>query len=123
MKRSAIMTLVFLLLAVAPAPADNPTQTFAGTLKWINLDKTPKQFGVTGAHGSSSSVHTFYIDSDFQGVYGSMNGAKKKLSDLHSGMQVQVTFHKAHVFGSDRATRVTIVNGFAIPMAMPSTKP
>jgi hypothetical protein len=121
MRRSIAIAALLLLCLGTPVLADNPSQTFVGTLKWINLDKPTKQFGVHGSTARSGDVHTFYVDDNFQGVFTSMGGTKKKLSDLHVGMQVQVTYHKAAVFGSDRATKVTIVNGFAIPMAQPST--
>jgi len=122
-KRTIALAALLALCFAVPAGADNPTQTYVGTIKWLGFDKPTKQFGVSGQHGNSSSTHTFYLDSDFQGVYTSLGGKKKELSDLHVGMQVQVTYHKAAAFGSDRATKVTIMNGFNIPMSQPSGKP
>jgi hypothetical protein len=120
--RSVAIGLALVLLATIPAVGQNAARTFVGTIAFLNLDRSPPQFGVRGRSGSgtSSATHTFFIDSDFQGVYTSKTGTKKKLSDLKVGTQVQVTFREAHLFGSNRAAKVTIVNGFAIPMAQPT---
>jgi hypothetical protein len=119
MKRSTVLAAVLGLFAAAPAFADDSI-TFVGKITTVNLDRPTKQFGVKSTDGSSSATYTFYIDDDFQGVFSNSTGEKMQLSDLKPDTLVQVTYRKAQLFGSFRALRVTIMNGFAIPMAQPT---
>jgi hypothetical protein len=119
MKRVALLAAALGLFAAIPAQADDSV-TFVGKITTVNLDRPTKQFGVKSTDANSSATYTFYIDDSFQGVYSNRTGEQMKLSDLQPDTLVQVTYVKAQLFGSFRAQRVTIMNGFAIPMTQPS---
>jgi len=118
-KRSFAIAAALMLLCAMPALAGD-TLTFVGKVTHLHLDGSPPDFQVEGKTGTSSVRHTFFVDGGFNGVYGSMHGTKKKLSDLHLGTQVQVTYRKATLFGRLDAVRIVIVDGFAIPMTQPT---
>jgi AraC-like DNA-binding protein len=112
----ALLGFLALTNAVSPIPASaDTTGSFAGTVAYINK----MHIGVK----SGNQTRDFLISSDFDNVVSHDGSEKVPISSIKTGQFVTVQYLQSPMFGSTRATKITVGMGLTMPNTLTTPSP